>query len=388
MIQQVTFSEESLIALRSELLDWFQENGRHWIPWKLRVNRTQPMPGEVIDPYPIWVAEVMLQQTQLKTVLPYWEKWMETFPTLVDLANADEQEVLLIWQGLGYYLRARRLHQAAIILLDSMGCKQSLDPHSWPKDLESWLALPGIGRSTAGSIISSAFDSPSSILDGNVKRIFARLIGSSKPLSKDKERLWNLSEQFLDRELPRQFNQALMDLGAMVCTSKKPRCEICPFKRNCIAYSSKQPANFPVKDLKKYLPVSVIGIGVVLNADGDVLIDQRLNDGLLGGMWEFPGGKQEIGESIEITIKRELREELAIEVEVQECLIVLDHAYSHMKLHFVVHICKWIAGVPQPLASQQVKWIKPEELFDYPFPAANTKIIGALLKHISQETSQ
>ncbi len=137
-----------------------------------------------------------------------------------------------------------------------------------------------------------------------------------------------------------------------------------------------------MKDASKPIPSQVIGVGIVLNQAGEVLIDQRLNEGLLGGMWEFPGGKQEAGETIEATIARELKEELAIEVQVGEQLIALDHAYSHKKLRFVVHICRWIAGEPKPLASQQVRWVKPQGLSEYPFPAANARMIAALINHL------
>ncbi len=384
-LKQVAFSEEKLVAIRRTLLDWFQVNGRHWIPWKLKANGTPAASGESIDPYPIWIAEVMLQQTQLKTVLPYWEKWMKTFPTLLDLANAHEQDLLLIWQGLGYYSRVRRLHQASKILLDLLGAKQSLNPKEWPRDLDIWMTLPGIGRSTAGSIISSAFDLPSPILDGNVKRIFARLLANKTSISTGEKIYWYFSEQLLDSKYPRNFNQALMDLGATLCKAKKPSCELCPLKKQCIAYSMKEQLLFPVKDQPKKRMLENIGIGVVLNDLNEVLIDQRLNQGLLGGMWEFPGGKQKIGEDIKMTIIRELKEELAIEVKVGKELIAFEHSYSHKNLHFVVHICELVVGDPKPLASQQVRWVAIEDLSKYPFPSANGRMIFALKQYLNQD---
>ena len=374
-VQSVT---EALQLGSAKLLNWWQVHGRHSIPWKCSPRGGRPGSGEVLDPYPIWVAEVMLQQTQLQVVLPYWQRWMERFPTLHALAGADEQEVLLIWQGLGYYSRARRLHQGAQQMVAREGS-------AWPRDLESWLALPGIGPSTAGSILSSAFDLPFPILDGNVKRVLSRLIASSQPPSRNTKALWKLSAELLDPEQPRSFNQALMDLGATVCTPKNPGCLHCPWVQHCAAYASGDPAAYPVKDAPRELPFQVIGVGVVLNDAGEVLIDQRLNEGLLGGLWEFPGGKQEPGEAIEVTIGRELQEELAIEVEVGEELISLDHAYSHKRLRFVVHLCQWRAGEPQPLASQQVRWVKPQQLSDFPFPAANARIIAALLERLHPE---
>ena len=365
-------------SLSPALLNWWQAHGRHDIPWKLSSPGVLPESGEELNPYSIWVAEVMLQQTQLQVVLPYWQRWMERFPTLQSLAAADEQEVLLVWQGLGYYSRARRLHQGAQQLVER-------DDSVWPRDLESWLALPGIGPSTAGSILSSAFDLPFPILDGNVKRVLSRLIASPQPPARNTKSLWQLSSELLDSEQPRSFNQALMDLGATVCTPKSPSCPQCPWSDQCAAYASGDPVAYPVKEAPRELPFQVIGVGVVLNDAGEVLIDQRLNEGLLGGLWEFPGGKQEPGEAIEVTICRELQEELAIEVEVGEQLISLDHAYSHKRLRFVVHLCQWRAGEPQPLVSQQVRWVKPQQLGDFPFPAANARIIAALLARLHPE---
>ena len=365
-------------GLRRLLLAWWEAHGRHTIPWKRGDAGARPSPGEPLHPYPIWVAEVMLQQTQLLVVLPYWQRWMAAFPSLEALAAAEEHDVLLLWQGLGYYSRARRLHQGARQLLGQ----------PWPRTLESWLALPGIGRSTAGSILSSAFDLPFAILDGNVKRVLARLIASPRPPARQLKGFWQLSELLLDPQRPRAFNQALMDLGATVCTPRNPSCGACPLQGHCAAYAAGDPAAYPVKDAPRELPFQVIGVGVVRNGAGEVLIDQRLNEGLLGGLWEFPGGKQEPGEPIVDTIRRELREELAIEAAVGEELIVVDHAYSHKKLRFVVHLCTWLSGDPQPLASQQVRWVRPEQLADFPFPAANARIIAALLERLQAEKSR
>jgi len=338
---------------------------------------TWPLPEDSLSPYGIWIAEVMLQQTQLSVVLPYWQRWIKAFPSVNSLAAASLEQVRLQWQGLGYYSRARRLHEAARVLVQQ----------PWPRDLDGWIALPGIGRTTAGGILSSAFNAPEPILDGNVKRVLARLHAHERPPSRDQHLFWQRSEALLDPRRPRDFNQALMDLGATVCTPRRLGCDHCPWTESCAAYASGDPSGWPVVEERKPLPFQVIGIGVVINAVGDVLIDQRLEEGLLGGMWEFPGGKQEPGEPIEACIARELMEELGIVVSVGEALITLDHAYSHKKLQFVVHLCDWCSGDPKPLASQQVRWVRPEQLKDYPFPAANARIIDALLGRLNT-TSQ
>jgi len=368
-----------LPELRQQLLAWWEIHGRHTIPWKLTAEGQRPADGEPLDPYPVFVAEVMLQQTQLAVVLPYWRRWMEALPSLSALAAAEEHDVLMLWQGLGYYARARRLHQAARVLAAG-----SDRPPAWPRSLEAWQALPGLGRSTAASIVSSAFDQPAAILDGNIKRVLARLIASPRPPARELARFWQRSELLLDPRRPRAFNQALMDLGSGVCTPRSPRCGACPWQGHCAAYAAGDPARYPVKDAPRAVPFQVIGVGVVLDPAGRVLIDQRLQEGLLGGLWEFPGGKQEEGEAIEATIERELAEELAIAVEVGEELISLEHAYSHKRLRFVVHLCRWLSGEPQPLASQQVRWVEPAELDAFPFPAANARIIAALRQWLGQ----
>ncbi len=358
--------------LSQSLLAWWEVHGRKdpaLKPWMFTKDGRWPEPHEHLNVLECWIAEVMLQQTQLRVVLPYWMRWMAAFPTVDALAAASLEQVRLQWQGLGYYSRARRLHEAA----------QQLVMRGWPRTLDGWTDLPGIGRTTAGSILSSAFNAPLPILDGNVKRVLARLAAHPRPPARDEALFWGWSTALLDASRPRDFNQALMDLGATVCTPRNPSCDQCPWPSACAAYASREPCRWPVTDASKPLPFQVIGVGVVLNAAGEVLIDQRLEEGLLGGMWEFPGGKQEPGEAIEACIARELKEELAIAVTVGEELITVDHAYSHKKLRFVVHLCDWVSGEPQPLASQQVRWVPPAQLSDYAFPAANARIIEALL---------
>tara|TARA_B100000965_G_scaffold212276_1_gene177368 strand:- start:1932 stop:3080 length:1149 start_codon:yes stop_codon:yes gene_type:complete len=368
--------------IQNKILEWFRGNGRHWIPWKLKSDGSIPQSGEIISPYEIWIAEVMLQQTQLKVVIPYWEKWMRTFPSLTDLAEADLQNVLLVWQGLGYYSRANRIHQSSKLLMEFVGFNNAQDPHSWPFGMDDWMALPGIGRSTAGSIISSAFDLPTPILDGNVKRIFSRLVAIDRTSRKDDKRLWELSSLLISNLRPRDFNQALMDLGTKICTPKKPSCSSCPIQNFCVAYAKYDPHDFPEKQMNTINSLQEVGIGLIFNENGELLIDQRLEGSSMGGMWEFPGGKKNSNESIKETIEREIREELGIVVKAEAKLLSFEHVYSHKKIHFTVHLCKWKSGEPQSLASQKFLWVAPEKLGDFPFPAANRKIISELYKHL------
>ena len=368
--------------IQNSLLKWFLGNGRHWIPWKLKPDGSIPQKGETISPYKIWIAEVMLQQTQLKVVIPYWEKWIREFPNLTYLAKADLENILLIWQGLGYYSRANRIHQASKILIDLIGVNRDDDPYFWPKGIDQWMSLPGIGRSTAGSIVSSAFDLPAPILDGNVKRIFSRLFAVKKSSINDEKKLWRYSNCLISNPSPRDFNQALMDLGTIICTPKKPNCFSCPLQNYCVAYTKYDPSEFPRKEMTKEKPFQEIGIGLVFNKKGELLIDQRLESSSMGGMWEFPGGKKNSDELIEKTIERELKEELGILVKVGTKLLSFEHTYTHKKLYFTVHICELISGEPKPLASQKLLWVFPDKLSNFPFPAANTKIISELFKYL------
>ncbi len=363
-------------------MSWFDLQGRHWIPWKLNEYGELPNEQENLPIYPIFVAEVMLQQTQLKVVLPYWEKWMRILPTLEDLASAELNQVLFLWSGLGYYSRVKRLHQCSQILLKSIGKTQTLDISRWPQDVDTWIGLPGIGRTTAGSILSSAFNFPTPLLDANVKRIISRLIGIRKPASQNLSQLWYISTLLLDKKFPRNFNQALMDLGATVCSNKSPKCISCPINSYCFAYSSGSPIDFPKKERTRNVQKVCIGIGVILNQVGQVLIDKRPDEVSMGGMWEFPGGKQEDAELIEDTIFRELKEELGIKVKVREKLIAFDHSYTHKHLTFVVHLCEIISGNLEPFSSSEFKWVAVQDLDDYAFPAANQKMIKALKQYL------
>ncbi|HBQ99067.1 MULTISPECIES: A/G-specific adenine glycosylase [unclassified Roseofilum] len=345
--------------LRTSLLRWYGDAGRV-LPWR-----------KERDPYPIWISEIMLQQTQVKTVLPYYDRWLHAFPTLETLAQANLQQVLKLWEGLGYYSRARNLYRAA---------QQVMEEHQgiFPQQLEAVLSLPGIGRTTAGGILSAAFNQPISILDGNVKRILARLITLPKPPGKSQKQLWALSDAIVDRDRPRDFNQALMDLGATLCTPKVPKCDRCPWNSHCLAHQTGTPTHWPMRETPPVRPHKNIGVAVIWNDRGQLLIDRRLDKGLLGGLWEFPGGKLEPGETLPECIKREIQEELAIEIEVGDRLITIDHAYTHFRVTLNVYNCRYGSGTPQAIECQEIRWVTLEELDQFPFPKANLKIIEAL----------
>ena len=361
---KVELTWPSLHALNFEqlqvaLLNWYEQNGRT-LPWR-----------QTTDPYAIWVSEIMLQQTQVKTVVPYYQRWLAAFPTVQVLATAEQQQVLKVWQGLGYYARARNLHRAAQIIVVDFG-------GTFPQTMEAVLALPGIGRTTAGGILSAAFNQPTPILDGNVKRLLARLVALPVPPQRCLPDLWVLSAKLLSAQFPGRFNQALMDLGATVCKPKQPSCDRCPWSNHCQAYALNRQTQLPMTESRAPLPHKLIGVAVIWNQQGQLLIDRRPQNGLLGGLWEFPGGKVEPPETIPDCIQREIREELGIDIEVGDHLITVDHAYTHFKVTLAVHYCRHLAGDPQPLACDEVRWVTLDQLDQYPFPKANQTIIGAL----------
>lgn len=352
-------SGDRILMLRQTLLAWYHQQGRD-LPWR-----------QTRDPYAIWVSEIMLQQTQVKTVIPYYHRWLQQFPTITALAAADQQTVLKVWEGLGYYARARNLHRAAQAVMQNYGGE-------FPQQYEAVVALPGIGRTTAGGILSAAFNQALPLLDGNVKRILARLIALPLPPNKALERLWALSERLLPPDNPRDFNQAMMDLGATLCTRHRPACLLCPWQTACEAYHRNVQLEIPMTETRAPLPHKLIGVAVVWNDEGQILIDRRPQQGLLGGLWEFPGGKIEPGETVEECIRRELQEELAIDIEVGDRLMTIDHTYTHFRVTLNVFHCRHTAGDPQPLECDEIRWVEVSELEQFPFPKANSQIIDAI----------
>lgn len=361
----------SLAALRQDLRHWYLAQGRD-LPWR----QTQ-------DPYAIWVSEVMLQQTQVKTVIPYYGRWLKTLPTVFDLAQAHRDQVLKLWEGLGYYRRAHHLHRAAQQIVDQY-------QGSFPHRLEQVMALPGIGRTTAGGILSAAFDLPLPILDGNVKRVLARLFGLQTSPAKALPQLWQWSEILLDPNHPRDFNQALMDLGATLCRKRDPQCQACPWQSRCWAYNQGQVQQLPMTDPGSVRPHKVIAVAVVFRRDpvmgNTVLIDQRLETSMLGGLWEFPGGKIEPGETSAECVVREVKEEIGIDVVTESELATIEHEYTHFTITLIAHICRYQAGEAQPLQCADVRWIQPDQLKDYAFPMANQKLFPYLQQWLQKNT--
>jgi A/G-specific adenine glycosylase len=331
-----------------ELKNWYQKNARD-LPWR-----------RTTDPYAIWISEIMLQQTRVETVIPYYQRWMSELPTLQTLVLAGQDQVLKLWEGLGYYSRALNLHKAASLIMEGFD-------GNLPDDIKSLESLPGIGRYTAGAISSIAFNHRSPILDGNIKRVFSRLFDISSPIktSETEKELWRIAEDLLPPDNPGEFNQALMELGALVCLPKNPDCDRCPLQTECLAFELNIQADRPVRKLKSPVPHLQV-TAAVIEKDGKFLLAKRPLEGLLGGMWEFPGGKQEEGETLPQTLEREIKEELDASVEVENHLGTYQHAYSHYKVTLHAFRCHLVSEELKKIYHTDLVWVTPDSMETYP----------------------
>lgn len=316
----------------------------------------------------------MLQQTRVDQATPYFKRFISRFPTVYHLAEANQQEVLKVWEGLGYYSRARNLHHAAQTVVNEFNGKI---PDNWD-DIKK---LKGVGPYTASAVLSIAFKKPHAVVDGNVIRVLSRYFGIEKDVrrTKTKNLIQDYATDLIDKERPGDFNQALMELGATVCTPSNIDCEECPLQLSCTAFKTLKTDDIPYKSPAKKRPHHHIGVGIIQNKKQNVLIALRPEDAMLGGLWEFPGGKQEEGEEIENTVIRELKEELGVNISITKPFMKLDHAYSHFKITLHAFLCELKNGTPTPNSSQEVRWVSLDELNNYPFPKANRKLTEKLL---------
>jgi A/G-specific adenine glycosylase len=322
----------------------------------------------------VWVSEVMLQQTRVETVIPYFERWMRRFPDLAALAQASQQDVLSAWEGLGYYSRARNLHRTAQIVHREMNGELPHDPRALAR-------LPGIGRYTAGAIASLAFEVDAPALDGNIRRVLARVFNLVEPARSPagEHRLWELAAEHLPPGQAGDYNQALMDLGATVCTPRAPNCPECPVRQNCQARDLGIQEKRPVV-LKRPATPHYIVTAAVICREHRVLITQRPLDGLLGGMWEFPGGKLQPGEDLAACLQREICEELGVSVEVQGRMGVYKHAYTHFRVTLHAFHCTLHNGIsPLPQQVNDLRWVAPADLPGFPMGKIDRQIACDLL---------
>lgn len=349
------------MTFQTDLLAWY-DRAAAALPWR----RTR-------DPYHVWLSEIMLQQTQVETVIPYYERFLAAFPTVAGLAAAPLEDVLKLWEGLGYYSRARNLHRAAQMIVQDMG-------GYIPTTADGWQKLPGVGRYTAGAIASIAFGERAPILDGNVIRVFARLrdLDADVTQAATKNDLWRQAEVWMPAERPGDYNQALMELGRTVCKPRNPVCGECPIQTHCLAHTRGTQNERPVKTPRAATPHYDVAAGIIWNERGKLLIAQRPLDGLLGGLWEFPGGKQEPDETLPECLRRELREELAIEVSVGDLFVVVKHGFTHFRITLHAFTCQYVGGPPRALGVRDWAWVTPEQLASYSFGKADREVVAAL----------
>jgi A/G-specific adenine glycosylase len=350
-------SSETHVVIVERLLAWFACHARD-LPW--RRNRTA---------YRVWVAEVMLQQTRVETVTSYYERFLARFPTVRALADASLEEILRLWEGLGYYARARNLHSAAQRVVAAHGGQL-------PSTFEGLLDLPGVGRYIAGAVASIGFGQDVVAVDGNARRVLCRLFEIREDVTRSgvQRQLEKLAAVLLPSGRAGAFNEAMMELGATVCTPRAPRCDRCPLDELCLAFAQGEPEELPVRRPRRRIPHYDVAAAVTVRVDGRVLVAQRNADDMLGGLWEFPGGRREDGETFPDCLAREMCEELDVEVEVGDLLIVVKHAYTHFRITLYAFHCRLVAGEPRCLDCAAFRWVSPSELDALPMSVVDRKV--------------
>ncbi len=339
-----------------KLVTWYKAHRRR-LPWR-----------ETSDPYRIWISEIMLQQTTVRAVIPYFERWMRLFPDLRTLARASLQKVLRAWQGLGYYQRARNLHRAAGILVSDHNGRI-------PNDERTVRRLPGFGPYTTAAVLSLAYGRPLPVIDANVRRVLMRVLGLRGEASARNDRtiMEFLGGLFPTRD-PGLFNQALMELGALVCRSRNPLCLRCPLAASCRALRESRQEVIPRP--RKRATKRIEAVVAVIEDRGRFLIQRRPPGGLFPGLWEFPGGKRERGESRERALRREVLEETGVRIGNIRFLTTVEHAYTQFQVTLHVYRCELRAPAPRPVKDR--RWVSLRSIRRYPLPSGSVKIVDFL----------
>ncbi len=345
------------------LIAWIAA-GRRDLPWRRRR-----------DPYAVWISEIMLQQTQVDTVIPYFERWLARFPDVAALAAAPLDDVLKAWEGLGYYGRARNLHRAAQMIVARGG--------ELPRTRETLRALPGIGDYTAGAILSLAFGAAEPAVDGNVRRVLCRIYDIAEDVAAPEtvRRLWTLAGTLVAGAPPGRagdLNEGLMELGALACVPKTPDCPACPLADLCLARARGTQAARPVKAPKPPSPHHDVVAAVIRDAEGRCLLVQRPANGLLGGLWGFPGGIADPGEDRAAALIRAVTEQTGVTIRSGPALRPIKHSYTHFRITLHPFHAEYAAGEPRPLRCADVRWVAVADMAAYAFPVTDRKISAQL----------
>ena len=342
---------------RRRLLGWYRRQKRD-LPWR-----------RAVDPYAIWISEIMLQQTTVGAVIPYYERWLKVFPDTRSLASAPLRKVLKAWQGLGYYARARNIHAAAKIFVKRHGGRI-------PEDYATLRSAPGFGPYTTSAVLSLAYRQPFPVLDSNVRRVMMRLLGLHGLADGRHDKAISARlEELIARRSPGNFNQAIMELGAIVCRSRSPLCPICPVQTFCAAFAKGEQELIPQPKKVSYRQIAAV-VGIIEDG-GRVLIQQRPDTGLLAGLWEFPGGKIRRGEGRIRALSREIQEETGTEISEPRFFMTVDHSYTQYQVTLHAFRCSLKTG-SQPIGRAHLKWVRRRDLRKYPFPSGSAKIIRGL----------
>jgi len=334
---------------QNDLLSWYEKAKRD-LPWR----RTK-------QPYAIWVSEIMLQQTQVDTVIPYYERWMQKFPSIKALAQSSLDEVLRIWEGLGYYTRARNLHK---------GAQYVLNHHDGiiPRSTAGLLELPGIGTYTARAVASIAFNEDAAVVDGNVKRVLSRVF-----LMKDENNFQHKADEILVRGRAGDFNQAMMELGALICVPQNPSCRTCPVRHACLAFEKSMQNEFPPRKIR-IAQKNIKSSSAIIWKEGKVLIRQRPAKGLLGGLWEFPTFTTSELRSGRKELEAYVKKQFGVAMEIGDKIGKFNHVYTHLKEELTAYQCIWKKGNISRKMPDACKWVKPEQLSEFAFSGIAGKV--------------
>jgi len=350
--------------LGRQLLAWYRRNQRS-LPWR-----------KTSDPYRIWISEIMLQQTQVDTVIPYYHRFLKAFPTVSSLARAPLQNVLKVWENLGYYSRARNIHAAARMIVEKFSGRI-------PDNLEVIQTLPGIGQYTAGAILSIAYGQAIPAVDGNVRRILCRLFAIRKPVddTREQKQLQKIAALLIPVKHPGDFNQALMDLGATICKAKNPDCSRCPVACHCQARFHDLQNVLPIIRKAPAIPHRQAASAVIRNSKGMLLVVQRPASGLLASLWKLPGGFIKSGEDTENSLRRSVKEELGISIRPGKYLASVNHTYTHFRITLQAYECRLLKGTPKPIGCQNWRWASLNDLKKLPLSKIDRMILMTLAEN-------